>query len=418
MSHFNDEKGSPAPERKTGGMRREDLAAKCEEIRKSPNILSKVSEDLRVCGFVGETGPVALIYLATFTRFFRRPVSIALKGESAVGKSTVLKSALGYVSPDAYFEISGMSEKALIHMDEDLRHRHLVIGEFAGLQNRDGNKWLRMLLSEGELAYTVTVPDLQNGGHKAVTKRREGPTGCFLTTTEGVLHSEDETRLLSVPIVGGVERTRSVLVAQGAEFSGAQTADRRDREPWLAFSDWVALGEKRVILPFAQKLAERVDAHAERIKRDFPQVLSLTAAHAMIHQENRERSPDGSIIGTEADYESVYPLLKPIIEEANEATVRPELAKYVEAIVSAVEVRAEYVSGVPQVIVRKKLNLTPSQSSRLKDEAVRRGYLHDLSPGEGYPSQLVPAMPLPKGRAVIPAPDELAENTEAEVTDV
>jgi hypothetical protein len=311
-----------------------------------------------------------------------------------------------------------MSDKALIHMDEDLRHRHLVIGEFAGLQNKDGNKWLRMLLSEGELIYTVTVPDLDNGGHKAVTKRREGPTGCLLTTTEGVLHPEDETRLLSVPIVGGADKTREVLAAQGFEFSGTQKAKREGREGWLAFSEWVDAGEKRVILPFARDLAQRVDAHSERIKRDFPQVLSLVAAHALIHQENRERTSDGAIVGTIIDYAAVYPLIKPIIEEANEATVRPELADYVEAVVSVSEARPENVNGVPQVIVRKKLDLTPSQSSRLKDEAVQRGYLHDLSPGEGYPSQLVPAMPLPKGRAVIPTPEELEKGIEREVEKV
>ena len=51
-----------------------------------PDILAKFSEAIGAAGVVGETRTARLLYLALTSRFFARPISIAIKGPSSAGK--------------------------------------------------------------------------------------------------------------------------------------------------------------------------------------------------------------------------------------------------------------------------------------------------------------------------------------------
>jgi hypothetical protein len=110
---------------------------------------------------------------------------------------------------------SGMSDKALVHSNHiDLRHKHLIIPEAAGLADGNGRAFLRQLLSEGSLSYLTVekTKDGRNGGEELPPIL--GPTGLIMTTTAPVLHPEDETRLLSVQIDQSPERMRQTLLAK------------------------------------------------------------------------------------------------------------------------------------------------------------------------------------------------------------
>jgi hypothetical protein len=69
---------------------------------------------------------VKLLYLATTSRLFARPVSVAVKGPSSGGKSFTVERALRFHPPLAYHEMTGMSERGLIY-DEPHEHKMLVI---------------------------------------------------------------------------------------------------------------------------------------------------------------------------------------------------------------------------------------------------------------------------------------------------
>jgi hypothetical protein len=61
----------------------------------------------------------------------------------------------------------------------------------------------------------------------------------------------------------------------------------------------LSAGERRVVVPFAEKLAELVLAIAVRQRRDFGALLALIGSHALLHRASRDRDQTGAIIATD-----------------------------------------------------------------------------------------------------------------------
>ena len=85
----------------------------------SPDILDIFGKSVEAIGLVGETRNAKILFLTLTTRPFERPVSVAIKGASSVGKSYLVECALKHFRPEAYFERTGLSEKALAYSQED-----------------------------------------------------------------------------------------------------------------------------------------------------------------------------------------------------------------------------------------------------------------------------------------------------------
>lgn len=389
---------------------RNNLFEKCKEIATAPNILAKLGEEFTATGFAGDVSRPLLAFLASYTRVEDRPVSLCFKGGSSAGKSAVLNWALRYLVPETYFYRSGFSPEALVYSKEDFKHRHIVIGELAGTGGRDGNKWLRMLLSENVIEKEVTNYGANADGGTTLY-RKEGPTGVILTTTEAILHPEDETRIISMWIDSGAEENRAVLSAQATEVG---KGNRREPivAPWHALHDWVMAGPKSVTIPFASELADGVDLSEDRIKRDFPQLLSLIRAHARLHQANRQIE-DGEIVAEVADYTAVWHLLGNALEMAVGAQVPDQITKVVRAVTSVTTARDEFVDGVPLYMVAEKLTGDASKGKSLASKWVKRtleqGYLVNES-RPGHPMKLLPGEPIPGERQILPTPEELLAN--------
>lgn len=134
----------------------------CLQLLKSNDILSELENDLRKLGYAGPTDIPKLIYLVLQSRRFKRVVSLVIKGPSGSGKSFALTQTLKFVPQGSYEYFGGMSEKAIVYSGLNLEHKHLVIGEAAGLSSGEGRAFLRQLLSEGELRY-LTVQKTDKG---------------------------------------------------------------------------------------------------------------------------------------------------------------------------------------------------------------------------------------------------------------
>ena len=169
------------------------LLKKKMDLTKQCSVLSRLESELRRQGFAGSTDIPKLVFLCLYTRWLEKPVSLVIKGPSGSGKSHALNAALQFVPEEAFEEVSGMSEKALLYQEGlDLKHRYLVIGEAAGLANGDGRTFLRQLLSEHKVRY-LTVQKISGGQIKGQDLSPiEGPLGLILTTTANALHPEDE----------------------------------------------------------------------------------------------------------------------------------------------------------------------------------------------------------------------------------
>ena len=383
---------------------RSDLEAKCEQIINNSDVLSLLSERLRDCGFVGDTGHGELIYLALNTRFFERLCSVVIKGNSSGGKSYLVNTVLKFVPASAYEDLSGMSEKALIYWDAYLRHKHLVIQERAGLGGDRGHPFLRMLLSEGRLCYVVTERD-GNGpyGTREITK--EGPTGLLTTTTQTMMNSEDESRLLSVQIDESQEQLRRVLIAQAAEAAGDESYRDVDLEAWHWFGEWLALGPHKVLVPFATRIAKALPATSLRLKRDFPQLLALIKAHALIHQANRECDCAGNIIANLDDYAAVAPRLDGVFARAAQSELPQRIVNTYHAVCELQHANDNCPVSITDIA--RHMGVSMSTASRNVGDACALGYLKNFSRSGGYEGQVVIAKPLPIDETYLPTVEEL-----------
>lgn len=398
---------------------REQLFEQCGEIASSEDVLKLFAEQLHGCGLVGEEVHAKLLYMILHTRFFSEISSAVIKGPSSGGKSHLLKTVLKFVPKNSYLARTGMSEKAIIYGKSDIRHKHLVIYEAAGINNPGGLPYLRSLLSEGHIRYETT--DVDNLRTNMI--ERPGPTGLLMTTTETYIHPEDESRLLSFEVDDSGEQTRNVLLMKAREAAGQSAADEPDFAPWHVFSRWLELGSKEVAIPFAEAMVNAVRGpQPPRIKRDFVQLISLVKAHALIHQKNREKDESGSVIYANiSDYAAVRVLVERIMSDSAQATVASEIRETVQAVQELYTPNGvpieEFLKqkfddpdcseGVPQNALVEKLRLDPGTVSRRVKRAMGLGYLDNLEKQKGRPSRLVPLNPLPEEQHLLPTAEEV-----------
>lgn len=365
-----------------------------------PNILATFAEAVQACGVVGELRSAKVIFLAVVSRLLQQPVSLAMKGLSGSGKSFMTETTLKFFPKTQYISMTAMSERALIYMKEDFKHRTLVIYEAVALQEqretRESNLtayFVRSLLSEGRIAYPVTVRDKDSGGFITKTIVKEGPTNIILTTTATELHVENETRLLSLPTDDSQEQTRAVMkrLAEGP-------APNPDFTEWHALQIWLASAERRVSIPYAVYLAEHIPPVAVRLRRDFKTLLRLIEAHAILHQCTRARDSQGCIVANKADYLAVRDLIADLLGSGVGATV-PHTMR---ATVKAVEEAGHNANGVSLKQIAERLRLDRSAAQRRVKAARERGYLVNLEQKPGEPGRYVIGDPLPEEVSLLP----------------
>jgi hypothetical protein len=364
----------------------------CRDLAQAPNILARVADAVAALGVAGERVAVLLVFLAVVSRLQRRPVNVAVKGPSSGGKSYLVEQTLRLFPPEAYFALTAMSERALAYSDEPLAHRVLVLYEAAGQSGDMGSYLMRSLLSEGRIRY-MTVEKTPAGLRPRLIER-EGPTGLIVTTTKASLHPENETRMVSLTVSDTPEQTRAVYRA----LANGRPAEP-DLAPWHALQRWLALGERRVAVPFAPALAELTSTTAVRMRRDFGLFLALVEAHALLHRTSRETAPDGAILATLDDYDTVRALAEPLMAAGVEASVPATIRETVAAVA---RLCPDAGATASVAAIARELRLDKSAASRRALAAKERGYLVNHETKKGQPAKYALGEPLPEDAPVLP----------------
>ncbi len=372
----------------------------CKDLAQAPDILTLFADALARRGVAGERRSAKLLYLGLTSRFFDRPVSIAVKGPSSAGKSHLVKKTSEFFPARAFYALTAMSEKALAYSQEPLSHRILVIYEAAGMSGEWASYLIRSLLSEGRVRYETV--DKTRDGLKPKLIEREGPTGLIVTTTAASLHPENETRLLSIPVTDTQEQTRAILRALADE--SIKPDDSADLAQWHALQEWLETTRCDITIPYGEVLAEIMPPTAIRLRRDFPMMLTMIRTHAFLHQASREPDGQGRIIATLADYEAVRVLCADLMAEGIEATVSETIRETVRAVT---DIYNETSASVSQAQLRKRLKLDKGTVSRRVDDCLTHGYLCNLEDRKGKAHRLEPADPLPEDTEILPSLERL-----------
>jgi hypothetical protein len=368
------------------------------DLVREPDILGRFVAELTQAGLVGEDRNAKILYLALTTRLFDRPVSVAIKGPSSGGKSYTVEVVLKFFPTTAYWERTAMSDRVLAYSDEDFRHRHLVIYEAAGMTSDIASYLIRSLLSERRILYELVEKTQDSLRSRLIEK--EGPTGLVVTTTATRLHPENETRLLSLAVKDTPEQTNAILhaLARGNEIEASVQFGR-----WQAFQKSLEVGERRVVVPFADRLADLVPPVAVRLRRDFRLLLTLVEARALLHRDRRDTDEQGRIVATLDDYATVRKLVADLFAEGVDATVKTETKE----VVATVKALGKEEVSITEVA--KALRLDKGAVSRRVSEAIVRGYLVNAETRKGRPARISLGDPLPADIEILPHPDRLAE---------
>jgi hypothetical protein len=385
----------------------------CSEIASEENILDRFAEALKQRGAAGISRIAKIVFLALMSRFLGRIVSIGLKGPSSGGKSFLLESVLAFFPRDAYYELTAMSDKALAYSEECLSHRFVVLCEASALESEWADYFIRSLLSEGRITYETVEKTPE--GMRARRIEKPGPTGLLTTTTAVSLHPENETRYLSLRVNDSPKQTKRIIEAEALKVSGRTEDSSKADEAlcqWHSLQFWLAGVEHRAVIPFATEVAALIHPVAVRLRRDFPAVMSLVQAHAILHQVNRERDDCGRIIAKlEDDYDTVRELVKGVIAEAAEQTVPKgvrETVKAVETILKSEQRGAEPGATIKEIA--QKLGIDRSAAQRRVREGIERGFL--ATPHEsrrGRITRVCTGDPMPEDRVLLPSAKEIGK---------
>ncbi|HET8565006.1 MAG TPA: hypothetical protein VFL77_00885 [Solirubrobacterales bacterium] len=380
---------------------RADHEAQCPKLLRSSDILGRVAEALRATAtFAGTTLVVQLLVLAFFSRHLARPVSVAVRGESSVGKSYAIERAMEFVSPKGTHVLTSMSQLALAYSDEEFVHRVIILYEADALADKRSASLVRSLLSEGRLVHEYTDFD---GGRHSVKIEKEGPTN-LITSAAGRIDYELGTRLLSVNVDDGPETTKAILevLARAAEGEASEP----DFSEFHALDRLIASGECRVVIPFARVVAAACDASATRMRRDFQAVLGLVQTHALLHQTQRERDDEGRIVASARDYAAVYGLIADVLACSSGQAIPAQIRETVEAVD---HLQHAGLPGEPVKLaeIAAHLGVHRTTVSRRISGAIKLELLQDVETRSGHARLIKLGEPLPEDRGVLPSPADL-----------
>jgi hypothetical protein len=284
-----------------------------KRVLANPALLFKVGETLGRRGLVGERANGLLLYLALVSQITEEPICAVVKGDSSGGKSHLVKKALELVPDWAHIDLTSMSQKGLIYDRRPFAHRTIIFFEVHGEGDEYTSYLIRTLISEGEIRHLA--PQGTPDGLVSCETVKAGPTNVITTTTLPELNGENETRLFTVLVDDSPAMTREVLAHQAAVARGDHQPVAVDN--LRAAFTWLHVATaKKAVIPFADLLSDAIPNKPLRVRRDFPRLINLIKACALLHQQQRERDDQGRVIATLADYAMVRELVLPVFLRA------------------------------------------------------------------------------------------------------
>lgn len=172
-----------------------------------------------------------------------------------------------------------------------------------------------------------------------------------------------------------------------------------DLGEWHELQYWLADGERRVLVPYAEVLAEKIPPIAVRLRRDFGSLLGLIRAHALLHRATRDTDEHGQILATLDDYEVVRDLIHDLISDGIGAQVSEATRETVEALAEITSDEEQYASNKQ---LERRLELDRSAMSRRVRKAVEQGYLVNDEDRPRKPTRLRLGDPLPEDEVILP----------------
>jgi len=321
-------------------------AEKEEAIKylKSPDIVSKIRDDITKVGVIGEDINKVALYLIMLTRKFEAPIHAVLFGFSAAGKSHLANTVGELVPPKDRFILTSGSARSLDYLStDDIREKVILIQEIHGLKEIEEN--IRVMQSEGKLTRIYPVYNPRTKRNETVKNEVICQASIITTTTLGGVHPENSTRIFEIHLDESVEQTRRVieLKKDKVAFLEEQEKDEIKHTKRLHHNLQRLLEKLEVVIPFSKY----IDFPSSSIqnRRDIERFLNLIKAVAFLRQYQKEKKGKGEAKYIEADlddYRIAYGLGYEMLKSSFSSLTEDE--RKVLRIIVSLRQKGEYVN--------------------------------------------------------------------------
>jgi hypothetical protein len=278
-----------------------------ETMLQHPRLVDVIREDIETMGVAGEYDLALTIYLTGLSRQLDKPLAVRVHGPTASGKSYLISAVTGLFPPETVLQVTQITPQALYYLEPGaLRHRFIVAGERSRLQNdetAEATRALRELLSAGRLV------KLRSFGGETRSIEQTGPIAFIESTSLPKVFDEDANRCLTLFTDERPEQTRLIVQCLAQHCLGRANGTDHERIRQRHFALQRLLQPLRVVVPYAERLAELLDCQRVELRRGFPQILSMIQAVTLLHQYQRARDDRDHLVATPADYRLARQLL-------------------------------------------------------------------------------------------------------------
>jgi uncharacterized membrane protein len=331
---------------------------------KRGDLLDQAAKDIDSLGYVGEETNKRLLYLVAVSRKLEDPLSAIVLSQSGAGKSGLTEVIERLTPPEDVVLLTRLTPQSLYYTEPGFLDRKLVIVE-ERYGSMEADYSIRVLQSRKKLIAAAPVKDPQTGNMRTKVFTVEARAAFIEATTASSVNHENATRCFELQMDETEEQTRRIHERQRLLRTGRGLEIRRQAEA-ITRRHWNAqrlLEPLSVVIPFADRLS--FPSSWMRTRRDHARFLNLIEVSAFLHQHQRERTSEGAIVASLADYEAAYGLAGEVLRETLTDVKRPLREAY-QRIQSLVREKGGTVS-------RREIR----ESLRVPDSTVRR-WLADL----------------------------------------
>ncbi len=386
----------------------EELKAKALEVLEGDLIKELLADLGRL--YAGREKEKLLLYLTAMSRKVKNlPLNlmVVLRGNSSVGKSSLVRAVLSFINHEDVLEISYQSKTYLYYGVKDLSHRVLWLTELEG--SAKGLYGLKLALTEGELV--IRSVEATKNGLKPINRVIPCQSMPVITTgVSPVLDEELQTRAIVLSLVFDTELGGKALELKS--LTPRETI-RQVIALWKGIDKLIEPAE--VVIPYMPRLVEVMKERiwAERILRDWDKFIGLVMASALVHQHKRARTEDGKVIASEEDYRIAYNLQELFTESFG------GLPKDIEVVVQTLK---ELLAGAEEEKETTKAELVKALAERSGrsdrtvrawiERAVKLGYVGTSGKGKAGAKVYLKLEDLPQPQLPFPEPEEIFKDSE------
>jgi hypothetical protein len=278
-------------------------------LLKDPEILSKFLQHQNRYLVLDETVR-KLILLTMCSAYGDYPLNLSLQQQFSSGKSTTTTQTAKYF-PDVWL-LGAMSPKSLIHergeYDEekqgfiiDLQGKIIV---FLDEPQYETLMMLKPLLSHDTFETTFKFVDKETGQTTATILR--GWAAVIFCAPKSKYIMELCSRWLTASPETSTDKIQRVIKAKGEKASQPTQQDPELKTWQTAFQLLSQEAPFKVVIPFANELAQCFRAKKPIDMRFFDLFLALIKATTILHAYQRQKDQNGNLTATIQDFEEAY----------------------------------------------------------------------------------------------------------------